>query len=345
MYGGLFGDLPAAKKSGGGGGGAQSQDSKQNDEDVKAKDGDAKEAADMSAATATAVSPKSSSFLFAPTAARKKAKSFKDVPPKYSTNNSMLQTIGKAGTSMAFVPTAALKRKKPAAAAPANPTGGVPAVKSLETPGDTPAITSAWLSTANVPQGTFHQSSSLLTTSLQKEMTFTTTTVLRSSFKQQSAAEEVIHIHGEPIGDGSNNVTTADRNEILLDDAKDDEEEEITDPYDPYFPNDLLHYWERQAASEERARLEQETKEALENQRLLREQLDQERGGLQMKGGVGEPGNTFFGVGESSNIVGRGRGRGRGGVSNLPAWLVEQQRKEAEAVAGMGNAAEGGGNE
>lgn len=343
MYGGLFGDLPAAKKSGSG-----DAPSNQEGGTGKAKDGDDKEAADKSAASSAAAKNSSSNFLFAPTAARKNAKLSKEAPAKV-TNNSMLQTIGKAGTSMAFVPTAALKRKKPPATS-ANE-GAIPAVKSLKTPIDMPATSSTSLYTVNGPQGISHQSSSLPASSLQHEMTVTTTMV-RSSAKRQSATEEVIHIHGEPVGCSSNNATTADRNEILLDDAQDEEEEEITDPYDPYFPNDLLRYWERQAASEERARLEQETKEALENQRLLREQLDHERrGGLQSEGVVGESSqkvflgdNTVVDLGLSSNIAGRGRGRGRGGVSNLPAWLVEKQRKETESAAGLGNAAEGGGS-
>ena len=43
--------------------------------------------------------------------------------------------------------------------------------------------------------------------------------------------------------------------------------DEITDPYDPYVPNDLLQYWDRQALAKERAALERETKEALEKRR------------------------------------------------------------------------------
>jgi hypothetical protein len=111
-------------------------------------------------------------------------------------------------------------------------------------------------------------------------------------------------------------------------------------------PNDLLLYWEKQALAQERAQLERETREALENQRILREQLERERQEMQQRGNYQqliERQTTGLG-GEGASRVGdlpQGMGRGRGrGLSNLPAWLVEKQRKEAETAAGDNNDAE-----
>ncbi|KAL3894946.1 MAG: hypothetical protein SGARI_007596, partial [Bacillariaceae sp.] len=111
-----------------------------------------------------------------------------------------------------------------------------------------------------------------------------------------------------------------------------DDTEEITDPYDPFVPNDLLQYWERQAAAQERAKLEQETREAMERQRVLREQLQRERQELLR---TGSGGKDTTAVAAAMGGMGRGRGRGRG-LSNLPAWLIEKQRKEAAEGLGSG---------
>lgn len=74
------------------------------------------------------------------------------------------------------------------------------------------------------------------------------------------------------------------------------------DPYDPMVPNDLLEYWEwrktEQSLAEQRERLQ-----AIEQQQQTKE--------------------AFVDTAVS-------RGRGRGGVSNLPAWMVQQQREQRE---------------
>jgi hypothetical protein len=66
--------------------------------------------------------------------------------------------------------------------------------------------------------------------------------------------------------------------------------------------------------------LERETRDALENQRQLRQQLEREREELHRKG-------NYENVTVQEQQPSRGRGRGRG-ISNLPAWLVEKQRRE-----------------
>jgi hypothetical protein len=75
------------------------------------------------------------------------------------------------------------------------------------------------------------------------------------------------------------------------------------DPYDPLVPNDLLEYWEAQKVKREWEQHEQ-LRQELEQERQHRQELQQQLPS----------------------------GRGRGGRSNLPAWLVEQQKREQQAA-------------
>ena len=97
----------------------------------------------------------------------------------------------------------------------------------------------------------------------------------------------------------------------------------VTDPYDPLVPNDLLQYWERQAAIVEREEIEREARETLKQQNAIREQLEMERQELEKSGDV----NKIVQHMQKNTIPARGRGRG---VSNLPAWVVEKQKKEGQ---------------
>ena len=85
----------------------------------------------------------------------------------------------------------------------------------------------------------------------------------------------------------------------------------MDDPYDPMVPNDLLQYWEHKALAAEREALERQRVEQLQQQQDLRRQLDLER-----QREIDQQGFT----------VERPRGRGRG-VSNLPAWMMAQQKQ------------------
>lgn len=89
------------------------------------------------------------------------------------------------------------------------------------------------------------------------------------------------------------------------------------DPYDPLVPNDLLQYWERKALAVEREKLMEQREETIREQELLRLQLEQERMGLEKLGDVDKI---------VEHRVQRSLGMGRGGVSNLPAWLVEKHK-------------------
>jgi hypothetical protein len=351
MYGGLFGDLPAAKK-GGTSASSSAQGSNNKKEEGKVPSQNASDHENEK------LEPKESSSTWVASQKRTKrntdeSSTIKTQQQQSSGSNSILQTVGRAGTSMAFVPTAALKRKKP--------TSNNQFAKPLEIPKDGSVPLSTRTSAEDVVKGerlVSHDqktqieknacpAAALRSSSLQHEMTVTTTKVVRSTIKHPSQAPEVINIHGD--------VTTPDdtakfselhkherhlyiRPHFQQHEDNDIENEEIADPYDPYFPNDLLKYWERQAAAEERARLEQETKEAMERQSILREELNRGREHGQRAGPAASGDRDGSTLTDSNSIMsGLGRGRGRGGVSNLPAWLVEKQRQEAEALAGLGS--------
>jgi hypothetical protein len=305
MYGGLFGDLPAAKGSKSG-----------NDDDDKQpspKDRTASCAAQQSSTTTDQKALGAATMMFLP---RKKAK---------TAASQISQAVGAAGTSMAFVPSAARKKpnrfakllQAPKTVVPpkaeANIKGTIEASSGQATNDETAAMNPPLANDAATPSSTpttttsFHQSTVMTTIHSTK----TTTTAAKNT------PQSVIHIHqttAHPASSHKPTVTSSYK------DHHDEEEDEINDPYDPYVPNDLLQYWERQSLAKERATLERETRNALEKQRQLRQQLEREREELHRKGNY----ENFV---QEQQQPGRGRGRGRG-VSNLPAWLVEKQRRE-----------------
>ena len=72
---------------------------------------------------------------------------------------------------------------------------------------------------------------------------------------------------------------------------------QIVDPYDPLVPNDVLAYWERQAAVRQQQLWIAQQEQARQDQAALRAAQFPPR-------------------------------RGERGVNNAPAWLVAQQPKE-----------------
>lgn len=94
------------------------------------------------------------------------------------------------------------------------------------------------------------------------------------------------------------------------------------DPYDPLLPNDLLQYWEYKSLAVERERLFREQQESMREKEELLQQLARERQQLEEAGEYDKL--VEHQLQQRGNMTGRGRG-----LSNLPAWLVEKQRKEA----------------
>jgi hypothetical protein len=123
------------------------------------------------------------------------------------------------------------------------------------------------------------------------------------------------------------------------------------DPYDPMIPNDLLHYWEYKSMVQQRQEFEREKLETIQQQEALREQLKQEREQLvllaqkqqQQQQDDDEQGidkcdrvDADRAIQEYEQRRAQSLGRGRG-VSNLPAWMVQKQKKETEQASEFGN--------
>jgi hypothetical protein len=262
MYGGLFGDLPAAKNA--------------------SKEDDAVATAGDRSAAATAPKPLDDSNEII-------SKDSKE-PPK--SELSVVKNIGAAGTSIAFVPTAALNRRR-------NNKRSAPAAPS---------------------------STSFVQPPQRQEQPLSSQTEVSTSLL---ATGWSVHVdETKPNADQAGNASSADTipasvgaHEVKHTDERLDLQKQISeDPYDPMIPNDLLQYWENKALAVERERLERETRDTLEQQQHLRQQLEREREELQKSGNVDRL---------VEHHTKRSMGRGRG-LSNLPAWLVEKQRKERE---------------
>ena len=339
MYGGLFGDLPSAKKQKTAGKDASNDGDDNGDKDNKSR-------GDDTINTAATTVAKGNWFAPPKQAAAPKAKA--------KNKSQFLQMVGKSGTTMAFVPTAALKSKRKKIpvvdSSSNNNTNNTTSTEKDDTTKKVPSLTTTNSSTHKQQESSF---AAVTTTTI-------VTTRIAASKPDPTKCIAVVDIHGtgDAIGggltdsnknknnDGNNNHNNSTTHPTVssLDAFDDDnnytEEQPITDPYDPYVPNDLLEYWETLAAKKHREKLERDTREALERQKSMRKQLDHLSGKNNNNNNSGDKNeididndNDIDGGGETGSvhlIPPMGRGRGRGGLSNLPAWLVEKQRKEQQ---------------
>lgn len=294
MYGGLFGDLPATKASSKKSGDQQKKE--QNTETTK-----------IPKVSEPSSIPKLA--LQAPSSAKTK---------NVSENNLMLKAIGTAGTSLSFVPAAARRKKRPR-------------------PQSTP-VAAASTTEANVEVATSKVVSKTIdkvdTSSIAFTSTWEPSVVMTTNTKIITKISTTANNNKTPsMGEQKDQSSTLNNHSHQSQEQDNEKEEEeivveIKDVYDPYVPNDLLQYWERQSLIRERQAMEREAKEALERQQMLRKKLEQEREELQRKGDYAkllQPQTDPL----INNNQRSGGGRGRG-VSNLPAWLIAQKRKEEE---------------
>lgn len=98
------------------------------------------------------------------------------------------------------------------------------------------------------------------------------------------------------------------------------------DMYHPMMPNDYLAYRQRKENELLQANLEKQAQMTLEMQRKLREQIEEERKKALDSGDVNKIIESRL-TNPTGNVVTGGRGRGRG-LNNLPAWLVKKQQEE-----------------
>lgn len=262
----LFGDLPSAK-------------SVQNDDKAPQDQSKGDGCASKSSAAATAAGEANQSAA-----------------PQ---STSLVESIGNAGTTFAFVP-AALRRKKPAATSGGGSSGGGPGTNGAKRP-----------RTAQAQGAGLPSSQQQLPTTQQKQQEDIST----NSTPLSRPPEDTQNQEPEWLRQLHASVQPQDR-------------------YDPLVPNDYLAYRERLAHEQEQIRMERAAKEHLEVQRRVRERIEEERRAAEEAGDLDRiVESRAASVAASVGGAGRGRGRGRG-TSNLPAWLVKKQQEENEKKNG-----------
>ena len=381
MYGGLFGDLPAAKGS-----------KNDNDDSEGGKDEGGASKTDKSSAKTLQVpgDPKTkkktnntaTNWLMPVARKSNKPKSSiakdegnsikvsgsdgggtRTVNSSASSSQQFFKTVGTAGTSMAFVPTAALKKRKKIGPTMTKPMPSSVRPRVADTGDGTTQAVSAPLASASLPQeGATARSGEAVPANFASSIT-SNIDDMPSTFQPAVFHPAKISDTNEHSSSKSNvndlpktfqaavfpTTKTSDTNEYsqcqteftssINDDVLEHSNtQEIEDPYDPSVPNDLLQYWERKALADQRKDLEREAREAMEQQEAIRKQIDKEREKLLEKGDYEQIIQQQERKGIGLGGVGQGRGRGRGrGVSNLPAWLLEKQRKEQGQQLGGGD--------
>jgi len=105
--------------------------------------------------------------------------------------------------------------------------------------------------------------------------------------------------------------------------------------YNPHFPNDYLAHLERKKTERIQKELQQSALQRLDQQDKLRKKIEEERRKIESSGDVNRIVEMRAGLdgGNVNGMGGAGRGRGRGrGVQNLPAWLIKKQQEQQRAV-------------
>lgn len=278
MYGGLFGDLPSAKSN-----------SSPKDNTKKADD---------NAAPSGTLAVKKENESQQAKMNKKKAQSA-----------SLVSAVGRAGTSMAFVPVALRQRKRPIASQ-LQPPGGVRATFD----GSNLSIRSK--QTTVHPESVHTPSKESPRTQLQLP-----TTILVLAEESTDASKM---LPSSPL------LSSSPLSSPQLEEESDELSRlhaSVTDFYDPLVPNDLLAFWNLKSQEKMRIQMEKGARETLDRQKKIREQLEKERQEIAVTGTVEEIANHRAKHQMGGGGVGMGRGRGRG-ISNLPAWLVQKQQKQ-----------------
>lgn len=304
----LFGDLPTAKKNSGGGGKGTSDDLFGG---LPAAASSASGAGETNAQqivkenTSAATDAKTSA---AAAAGESSAVSSSD---KRKSTASLVSAVGKAGTSLAFVPQAiAQARKKKKCPPQQQPTqkkvepNKVNVDDLQETTGD----------------------------AREKEQPESTAAVVTAK-DHQSETNNIDQSYEEPYLENEPESTRRLHESVTPANA-----------YNPHLPNDYLAHVERKKTEKLQKELQRSALQRLDHQEKLRKKIVEERRKIDSSGDVNKIVEMRAGIGgESANgMGGAGRGRGRGrGVQNLPAWLVKKQReqkKEAKKLSSSSNA-------
>lgn len=236
-------------------------------------------------------------------------------------SKSLVESVGNAGTTMAFVP-AALRKRKPLIRNSSKPRKSE--IKSDNDPGDTTTvIMSSGIPTIETTAASFD---SLLTNKHKGDPEKEGTQSLINKSKEESDfCPSQLQPTEEPQGQESDKEEEYKEPQHLTDLHA---SVRSTDMYHPMMPNDYLAYKQRKENEMLHANLERQTQKTLDMQRKLREQIEEERQKALASGDVNKIIESRLGTSmASAPSVGIGRGRGRG-LNNLPAWLVKKQQEE-----------------
>lgn len=319
----LFGDLPAAKKTSSTSGGGRGRGTATDDAPSDDLFGGLPGAASSSSTNATSTKLNASTVDTSNMTEKRKTPTTKTTTTTVaaSEGKSLVSSLGKAGTSMAFVPQAIARKKKKVS-----------------------------------QQQQKQQSTKQVKT---KDGTKLEGSIVVVDAKQ--SVEAAAHDVGKSSTvDTSNETLPEDTNSHLIDTTTNNQNEEeelepylenepeslrllhasVTHPYDPHCPNDYLAYREHKKTEQVRKDMQRSALERLDQQEKLRKKIEEERRKIDESGDLDRMVESRFGsggvVGEgaahSSATAEGGRGRGRGrGMSNLPAWLLKKQQAEREA--------------
>lgn len=211
---------------------------------------------------------------------------------------SLVSAVGKAGTSLAFVPQAISQARKKKKLSSQHST------KKVEKEKET---TSA---------GNDHESAHISNNAVDESI-MTQHESTEADNTEQSYKEPYLEDEPESIRILHESVTPANA-------------------YNPHFPNDYLAHLERKKTERIQKELQQSALQRLEQQEKLRKKIEEERRKIESSGDVNkivEMRTAGLGGENTSGMDGAGRGRGRGrGVQNLPAWLVKKQQEQQRAA-------------
>jgi hypothetical protein len=229
-------------------------------------------------------------------------------------SKSLVESVGNAGTTMAFVPAALRKRK-----------ASVP-VKTSVKPTRKSQLN-------NNDPADFDKSRCIDSKEMKSALTDGD---MNENYEECSENAVTIHNVRESMVDPNAHISEQQQTEEEQEEEY-KESQHLTDlhasirsadMYHPMVPNDYLAYKQRKENELLQANLEKQAQKTYEMQRKLREQIEEERQKALASGDVKKIIESRLSTSvEISLTGGAGRGRGRG-LNNLPAWLVKKQQEE-----------------
>jgi hypothetical protein len=244
---------------------------------------------------------------------------------KRTSATSLVSAVGKAGTSLAFVPQAISQARKKKKSSSQQSTRKV----DVDVPKQTIEIADEEGNESIVTAAKYGGSSRMLSSvdatyeSMHKStVACHNSTTARNdngdTNNEQSYEEPYLENEPESIQMLHDSVTPANA-------------------YNPHFPNDYLAHLERKKTERIQKELQQSALQRLDQQEKLRKKIEEERRKIESSGDVnkivesrmGGSDAVAAGVGgvTAHAMGGAGRGRGRG-VQNLPSWLIKKQQEE-----------------